>query len=617
MKSLKLILFICFFLVQSIPNYAQSYVFNIKYSRDYYDPQDSAYFTTFSNVYRFDLSNGSEILFLKDITDVNYQYYDKDEILTWDNTFLYIKVNNGIRIISIQDTSYSSEIFLGNYISSVKYLKDKSLIFVEYEISNYADSLKEPITKVIQINPQNWQIVNTDLFPSWNWLSNDGTRGYSQERTFAPYDTLYLLIYSTDSFQLLNKLSLEQVPIGITPCKLIYDIEDDLILISYNFPDCRNHRDVHYAVYDYNQQKVLSDISCPYRSSASLTKDAKFIIISEYPYDPIINGEHCSGKIMVYELLSGKLIKELIFPPDGNLYFFDEYPDKFFYYVQTTNEAITVDINDLIRQSISSYSLIATHSLQLSLSSVVLSGDIGVNDAGLPPFLDSDVELSIGANVITPSGYKIKANRINVGLNAIVNGDVYYNQLTNISGTINGTQNSPLELPLFTFLPEFKIATTGLEDIIVPIKGEQILPAGSYNNLEIKKSAKLILTGGIYHFNNFTSGLQSSIIYQAPSELRIANKLDISKDTNVLPSDTTVVNARDLVIYVDGVNGTNATLDETPKAAVIGTSCKVKSNIYVPNGTLYIMQDSEIEGALIAKDLEIGSKVKVLLKSAF
>lgn len=268
-------------------------------------------------------------------------------------------------------------------------------------------------------------------------------------------------------------------------------------------------------------------------------------------------------------------------------------------------------------EDFSSYSLIATHSLQLSLSSVVLSGDIGVNNAGLPPFLDSDVELSIGANVITPSGYKIKANRINVGLNAVVNGDVYYNQLTNISGTINGTQNSPLELPLFTSLPKFKIAAPGLEDIIVPIKGEHILPAGSYNNLEIKKSAKLILTGGIYHFNNFTSGLQSSIIYQAPSELRIANKLDISKDTNVLPSDTTVVNAKDLVIYVGGVNGTNAALDETPKAAVIGTSCKVKSNIYVPNGTLYIMQDSEIEGALIAKDLEIGSKVKVSLKSAF
>jgi hypothetical protein len=54
-----------------------------------------------------------------------------------------------------------------------------------------------------------------------------------------------------------------------------------------------------------------------------------------------------------------------------------------------------------------------------------------------------------------------------------------------------------------------------------------------------------------------------------------------------------------------------------PKAARIGISNKIKANFYVPNGTLWIMMNSEAEGAFIGKDVSIGAGTKIKLNSAF
>ena len=43
----------------------------------------------------------------------------------------------------------------------------------------------------------------------------------------------------------------------------------------------------------------------------------------------------------------------------------------------------------------------------------------------------------------------------------------------------------------------------------------------------------------------------------------------------------------------------------------------MKANFYVPNGTLWIRQNSQATGAFIGKDVDVGIGVKVWLKSAF
>ena len=239
-----------------------------------------------------------------------------------------------------------------------------------------------------------------------------------------------------------------------------------------------------------------------------------------------------------------------------------------------------------------------------------------MNEAGSAPFLDSQVELSVGIGVTTPAGYSIKANRIKVKQSSTINGDVYYNELDN-NGTISGSQNTPLELPLISTLPEFKSSTQGTNDIVIPIGGEQTLEPGSYGTIQVKKGGKLIFTGGDYHINSFNGGDNNQIVFQSPSEVRIANKFDSGQGSYIGPEDTTTVSAKDIIFYVGGINGNNGNLGATPKAAKIGISNVIKANFFVPNGTLWIKEHSEIEGSFIAKDIEFGIGAKVKLNSAF
>lgn len=269
-----------------------------------------------------------------------------------------------------------------------------------------------------------------------------------------------------------------------------------------------------------------------------------------------------------------------------------------------------------ITDGINTYSVFATHGVWLEQNSEILSGNIGVNEISEPPFMDSGVELSIGISTGTPAGYTIKANRIKVKMNATVNADVYYNELEN-NGTLTGTLNTPLELPLFTTLPEFHTSTPGTENIVVPQNGEYTLTPGAYGEIQVKKNGRLIFTGGEYHIFKFNGGDNNQLLFQSESEVRIKDKFDSGQGSYIGPQDTTSLSADKIVFYVEGINGTNGNLGATPKAAKIGISNTVKANFYVPNGTLWLRQNSEVEGSFIGNDVDVGIGVTVKLNSAF
>jgi hypothetical protein len=268
------------------------------------------------------------------------------------------------------------------------------------------------------------------------------------------------------------------------------------------------------------------------------------------------------------------------------------------------------------QEGIAPYSLFATHSMWLRENSKVYSGSIGVDSVGLPPFLDSQVELSVGQRVMIASGSSVKAHRIKVKQGAVVNGDVYYNELDN-NGTITGSQHTPLSLPLVASLPEFKVSTPGTQNITVAQNSNRTLPPGSYGDIEIKKNGRLILTGGTYHLKSITAGEDTRILVQSASEIRIADKFSSGEGSYIGPEDTTTLRANEIVFYVGGINGKTGTLGADPKAAKIGMRNTVKAMFYVPNGTLWIREGSEVEGTFVGKDVEVGIGVKVWWKSGF
>jgi|GEM_PF-2882745 len=264
---------------------------------------------------------------------------------------------------------------------------------------------------------------------------------------------------------------------------------------------------------------------------------------------------------------------------------------------------------------LSEFSVFAFHSAYLEQNSEIRSGGIGVNEAGSPPFLNSDVELTIGIGTVV-SSHVVKANRIKIKDGGTVNSDVYYNDIEN-NGTISGQQITPLTLPLVASLPEFKTGTPGSTNITVPQDGQQVLSSGSYGDILVRRNGTLTLTGGAYDFNSFNTGDNVRVVFQAPSEVRIAQKFDSDQGSYIGPEDTTSMTADQIVFYIGGINGSNGNMTATPKAAQIGIANTVKANFYVPNGTLWIRQNSQVTGAFIGKDVDVGIGVKVWLKSAF
>lgn len=266
--------------------------------------------------------------------------------------------------------------------------------------------------------------------------------------------------------------------------------------------------------------------------------------------------------------------------------------------------------------AIADWVALATNSIWLKQGADILSGDVVVNDISPGPFLDSQVELSVGQDVSTPAGFDLKAHRINVKQGATVASDVYYNQLTN-NGTITGALNTPLSLPVFSTLPPFQSAPFGAQDIEVAQGDSIALAAGSYRNIVVRSKGKILFTGGIYNVRSIDTRDKTKLLFAASSEVRVSDKFDSDVNAYIGPKSGSGIGASNIIIYVAGINGNNGNLGATPKAAQIGISNIVSANFYVPNGTMWIRQNTDAIGAFLAKDIIVGEGAQISLDSFF
>ena len=268
------------------------------------------------------------------------------------------------------------------------------------------------------------------------------------------------------------------------------------------------------------------------------------------------------------------------------------------------------------RASISAV-VLGTNSVWFEATSQVHSGNIIVNDATPGPTLDAGVELSIGVGVKTPAGYFLKANRIKVKSAAHVNGDVYYNQLSN-QGHINGSLNHPLSLPVYSTLPPFHQQAPGSQNITVPRNGSVTLKAGNYKDVVVNTKGTLFFSGGgTFSISNLNTANLVKLVFDKQTEVLISNKFDTDVNCFMGPQNGSGIDASNIVFYVAGMNGNNGNLNSLPKSAQIGLNNSIAVNFYVPNGTLWLKGLTNATGAFIAKDVRIGINVDIYEKSAF
>jgi YD repeat-containing protein len=265
---------------------------------------------------------------------------------------------------------------------------------------------------------------------------------------------------------------------------------------------------------------------------------------------------------------------------------------------------------------LSSYSVFATNSIWVRQNATIGSGDIGVQDVSPGPWLDSSSEVTIGKGAYLADGISIYGDSVKIKMGASVY-DVTCNELVN-NGTIRGTAYTPLPLPLGVPLPEFPTPAPGTDDYDIPQGETLILDPGSYGEVMVRQNATLILIGGTYHLENLDLGYTGSqVLFQAPTDLIINNRLEPGQNAIIGPDEGSGISAKDIRIYVNGINGNTGNLGATPKAARVGYNNTLKANIYAPNGTLLIKQGTVAEGSFIARDVQIGLSVEVTLKSTW
>ena len=271
-----------------------------------------------------------------------------------------------------------------------------------------------------------------------------------------------------------------------------------------------------------------------------------------------------------------------------------------------------------------SYSLIAVHSMHLKTQASIHSGFAGVVDFGPPPFQADGVELVVGVGAFTATPVRVSSPRVRVRNKATIDGTLFYSDLVSIGpkATIAHQEQVGSDAwPLFQDfgLPPFQSGVPGDVDIVVKRKEHlEIAPAdGPFNEIQVRQKGTLVFTGGEYHIGRLDIGPNSRVLFRDATTLLIADKFALDHKSYFGPEQGAAVDASDILVYVEGVNGRKGKLHSAPKAAKVGDKVRFFGNIYAPNGTIHLRHKSQSTGAFIGKDVILGVQAEVFLQSGW
>jgi hypothetical protein len=265
---------------------------------------------------------------------------------------------------------------------------------------------------------------------------------------------------------------------------------------------------------------------------------------------------------------------------------------------------------------LASFTVLGQEGIWFEQDSVLVSGDVGANVASSGPFLaeGSEVTIGMGVDFLSPSS-RVFGDSVYVRQGAQVY-DVYYNSLSG-QGQILGQQVTPLALPLVQAFPTVPSFAPGTQNFNLQQNGTLTLDAGSYGTLQANQGATITFTGGVYNFQEWNLGMDVNVSFAAPTEIRVAGRLQVGQGSYIGPATGSNLDATDIIIYVTGQNGNTGNLGGTPKAAHFGINNTLIANVYAPNGTLWIRQGSTARGAFLGRWVDIGIGVQVTLESGF
>jgi len=304
--------------------YSQPYIY---FSVQYTDTSDGE---LLQKVQRFDLSTYS----VEDFPD--YQFVPVDAV-TWDasQSYLAIEIHNfGTMIYDCNDTTVYYEVndLFGVAINELLYSPQRNKLYIFSEDWR-RDS---PITlSVLDLNTR--QIIseigvtayggaNSLTYPKRNaFFSSESNYIY-----FYSIDTLtrddQVWKYSLDNNQIINKKNLSEIgQSGADGYSLFYGKAGKGIVESY----IRSSKTQIYNIYNFETSNKSDDIIFNGWAYPYFTNDGKYLVVTAEKDTP--NVSYLDGSIRIFDTENSQLLKTYSFPPGGNIYTFDNYPNNLYY----------------------------------------------------------------------------------------------------------------------------------------------------------------------------------------------------------------------------------------------------------------------------------------------
>ncbi len=281
--------------------------------------------------------------------------------------------------------------------------------------------------------------------------------------------------------------------------------------------------------------------------------------------------------------------------------------------ILTLSVAAFAQDRDPVSDGVSSAVLLAKNSIQIDRDTVIVSGDLVVNNAASGAIY-GERELSVDRGVTAPAGAHLVGNGIDIDSTASV-GSVYYNLLTN-EGTIAGSRVTPLALPVFAVLPALLDRTAGTTNVTVAKGATSHIGEGDYAALVVGAGATAIFDGGGYAFTSITAAPGALLRFVAASTVVVKGRISLDREVTLAPSVGSGLAASAIQVHVHGINGSTGTLNATPPAIDIGRNATVSANVFAPNGSIVFGRDAIASGSFFARDILVGRNGRFTLSSA-
>lgn len=187
----------------------------------------------------------------------------------------------------------------------------------------------------------------------------------------------------------------------------------------------------------------------------------------------------------------------------------------------------------------------------------------------------------------------IKVNgSIRIEGNVVTNGKIYGDGWLDVTGDITAYPDGELaQIPF----PELAF-TAGGADIRVRWRRSENLDPGPYGRVRVRRRATLHLFNGEYFMEKFEIGARATVVIHGPVTINVVERLDIDRYAEIeIESGKT----GDLIINV---------LND--RRIRIGRHVKFRGRLVAPNSWVWFRYDSEIEGAVHARRIWAGRRVR-------